>query len=540
MEDPSLYETVLADLAGGAPRPPVRVRPSASVALWRRRGGELEVYWIERAPSMAFMGGWHAFPGGGVSSRDHGLSPRTEPFVTPGAAPEAAMPEAVTDGLGRLAPILAPGVAVAALRELFEETGVLPGLTAAHGARLPELRAALGAREIGLAGVAAATGVELDASRLVYAGRWLTPPLGPLRFDNRFFLLEWDASEDVQPQADGREAVRGEWIRPADAIALWRRGRVITAPPILHILRVLDEEGPVAGLPRLEEPAEENLGPFRRIEFRPGVVLLPLRTPTLPPASYTNCYLLGTRTCVLVDPGSAATREVDWLAAAVAALAERHGRPPVEIWLTHHHPDHVGGAAALARRLGLPIAAHAETARRLAGRLAVDREIADGETRRLGGPDGEFTVRALHTPGHARGHLCFLHEELGSLLAGDVLAGLGTIVIDPPEGDMTQYLATLDRLIDLAPRTLFPAHGPVILDALGKLREYREHRRWREEKVLRAWRRGLREAAAMVPVVYEDAPRQAWRLAERQIVAHLERLQALGRLTARRGAGRAP
>jgi glyoxylase-like metal-dependent hydrolase (beta-lactamase superfamily II) len=305
---------------------------------------------------------------------------------------------------------------------------------------------------------------------------------------------------------------------------------VLAAPPILHLMRVLGEDGPIDGLDRLHHPEEVNLGPFRLVEFRPGVILLPVRTPTLPPAEFTNCYLLGSHSCVVIDPGSPYDREIDWLVAGIEAVGEKLGREVREIWLTHHHPDHVGAAERLGERLGLPIAAHAETAARLAGRVKVDREIAGGEVVDLGGPSRPFTVRAIHTPGHARGHLSFLHEELGSLLVGDVLSGFGTIVIDPPEGNMHDYLRTLDRLLEIAPRTLFPAHGPTMLDALGKIREYREHRRWREERVFRSWCRGLRDPEAMLPEVYDDLPLPAYPLAKRQIVAHLQRLEALGRL----------
>jgi len=531
MKQPSLYDQVLDTVAGSSLPLPAPPRPSASVVLWRGRGPDLEVFWVQRAHSMPFMGGWHAFPGGGVSSRDAGYLPKGEPAGLDKAPEVAAMPEAVTDGVD-LGPIMAPGVVTAALRELFEETGVLPGLEGGSiaGDRLAEMRRSLVAKEQTFGAALRELGVDLDASRLVYAGRWLTPPLGAVRFDNRFFLLEWPAEESLQPVADTREAAAGGWVRPAAAIRGWRRGQVITAPPILHILRVLQEDGAERGLARLHEPEEANLGAFRLVEFRPGVIVLPVRTPTLPPASFTNSYLLGTQSCVLVDPGSPHDREVDWLVSAVEAVHDRLGRQLREIWLTHHHPDHVGGAAQLRERLGVPIAAHHETAARLAGWMTVDRHIEDGEITQLGSDGREFTVRAIHTPGHARGHLSFLHEEFGSLLVGDVVAGFGTIVIDPPEGDMQQYIETLDLLVDLAPRTLFPGHGPTLLDALGKLREYREHRRWREDRVFQAWCRGLREPRAMLEEVYDDVPPQALPLAERQIQAHLDRLLTLGRL----------
>jgi glyoxylase-like metal-dependent hydrolase (beta-lactamase superfamily II) len=178
----------------------------------------------------------------------------------------------------------------------------------------------------------------------------------------------------------------------------------------------------------------------------------------------------------------------------------------------------------------VPVAAHRRTAELLAGRgVEVDRELADGERVVLAG-EPPFPLTVLHTPGHAPGHLCFFDETWGSLVAGDMVTGLGTVVIDPPLGDMDAYLASLDKLLALAPETLFPAHGPAIRDAAGKLREVAEHRRWREERVLAAWRDGVREPAAMLPRVYDDAPREAWPLAERQILAHLDRLRRAGRL----------
>jgi glyoxylase-like metal-dependent hydrolase (beta-lactamase superfamily II) len=303
---------------------------------------------------------------------------------------------------------------------------------------------------------------------------------------------------------------------------------VLAAPPILHILEVLSQDGPTRGLGRLRDPAETNLGPLRRVEMRPGVAMFPLLTHTLPPAATTNAYLLGTRDCVLVDPGASSERELDRLEQALAAARERLGRKVTAIWLTHHHPDHVGGVERLRASLGVPVLAHPLTAERLAGRgIKVDGELQDGQRIVLG---GDYAVLVIHTPGHARGHLCFLEEDQRSLLCGDMVSGVSMIVVDPPEGDMDDYLGSLARLAALRPETLFPGHGPVIKNAAAKLREYVDHRLWREERILEAWNAGLRDPAAMLPTVYDDVPPQAWPLAQRQILAHLDRLRRQERI----------
>jgi glyoxylase-like metal-dependent hydrolase (beta-lactamase superfamily II)/8-oxo-dGTP pyrophosphatase MutT (NUDIX family) len=495
------------------------------------------VFWIKRAETLAFMGGWYAFPGGGIARTDGDIAVEGRPQGVDGAAPEAALPEAVTQGVDDLGPILSPGLVAGALRELFEETGLLvaAGLGGGEVAAdtletLARTQGALLEKTTEFQSILAEHGWRLDASSLVYAGRWLTPPLGPLRFDNRFFLLEWPAERGQQPVVHPGEAELGEWVRPGDGLRRWQGGEIVTAPPILHILEVLGEEGVEEGLERMRQPKEINLGPFRRVEFRPGVVLFPLATPTLPPALFTNAYVVGSGEAVLIDPGSPFERDIDWLERGLEALREQHGRRVTAIWLTHHHPDHVGGVEAIRRALDVPVLAHAATAERLAATgLSVDGELVDGERVVLaGGPP--FPIRVIHTPGHARGHLCFLDETYGSLIAGDMVAGLGTIVIDPPEGNMDDYLSSLDKLFDLAPQALFPAHGPTIKNARAKLDEYRRHRRWREERVFEAWSAGLREPAEMLERVYDDVPVIAGLLAERQIVAHLERLQRLGKL----------
>ncbi|MGE0639364.1 MAG: MBL fold metallo-hydrolase [Thermoanaerobaculia bacterium] len=502
-EPRGLYEQVLA--AGGGvlpqPRPP---RPSAAIVPWRRdAAGAIEVFWLERGRSLPFMAGWRAFPGGALDRSDAGLAVAGAPAgISPGertpASADGDDPAPEAD--------LIPGIVACALRELAEETGVRPVRDG-----LP------------------------DGGRLEFAGRWLTPPLTPVRFDNRFFLLAW-RPDDGEPHAVPPESASGEWIRPAAALAAIASGDALAAPPIVHLLRVLAEEGPegAGAARRLRDTRECNLGPLRRIEFRPGILTFPLAAATLPPATHTNCYLLGTRDCVLIDPGSPFPEVQRALSGALSAAAGTLGREVRAIWLSHHHPDHVAGVAALREELGLPVYAHAAAALRLREvGIAVDGELVDGELVALPGAPGEaaFTVRVLHTPGHARGHLAFEVESSGSILAGDLVAGAGTIVIDPPEGEMSRYLDSLAALEARAPRTLFVSHGAPFLAAADKLREYRAHRLEREAQVLRVWReKGLREPAEFVPEVYPELAPAARPLAERQVRAHLVRLAELGEI----------
>jgi glyoxylase-like metal-dependent hydrolase (beta-lactamase superfamily II) len=257
--------------------------------------------------------------------------------------------------------------------------------------------------------------------------------------------------------------------------------------------------------------------PPQPIAVAPGIRVLALRTPTLPPAAHTNVYLVGPEAgrVAVVDPGSPYP---DQQAALDRALEMS---PPSAVLLTHHHGDHIGGAQALADRWSVPIVAHEATARRLAGRVRVTEIVADG--------DVAYGAHAIATPGHAEGHLCFAVGD--ATIAGDMVAGVGTILIDPSEGDMAVYLASLERLLARPQMTLLPAHGPAIPDGHGKLREYLAHRLQREARVVAALRDDPRTLGDLVAEAYCDTPRMLWGLAERSLLAHLVKLSRERRAT---------
>ena len=271
----------------------------------------------------------------------------------------------------------------------------------------------------------------------------------------------------------------------------------------------------------------------------PTIEVLPVRTPTLPPATHTNTFLVGTGQAVLIEPATPYQEEQDLMVDWVESARSR-GVELIAILATHHHVDHIGGAAALGERLGLPLWGHAMTAQRLSGVVKLDRLLEDGERIELDGPI-KTSLTSIHTPGHAPGHLCFVDEASGIMIAGDMVASVGTIIVEPTDGDMILYLESLRRMAALEPTALLPAHGDIIGDPQAKLSFYIAHRLMREGKVLGALEDHGRAARPndLVARAYDDTPEALWPLALLSLEAHLIKLEREERIT-REGDGWLP
>lgn len=529
-------------------REPAVPRPAATVLLLRDTPAGLEVLMTRRSATASFAPGAYVFPGGGIDAADaqaHGIAARR-----PGQ-----------DDL-RLTQ------AIAAIRESFEELGVLLARRRDGGPVGPADVGALD-RHAPFAAQCRDRGLVLAADQVFVLAHWITDRDLPRRFDVPFLVARMP--EGQSPVADEAEQFEPVWVRAADALARHRAGQFFMIFPTIRTLERLEKFATVDAVlaacaseqplwtscPRAgfvqgaEARYMEHEMPFgelalvcpdgqmlHHLDWRTdqpvpllkNLVRMTAPNPGVMTGPGTNGYIVGDPDTgyIVIDPGPEDPEHQERLWRATGGDVRM-------IVCTHSHADHSPGARplqALCRTKPPILGLRSAPTARPASEFTPDRELADGEVLAVSGGGRSHSLQVVHTPGHAANHLCLVLLEDGLLFSGDHILNGSTTVVDPPDGDMTAYLDSLDRLsaacdaqgIDF----ILPAHGHVLGFAKQAIAMLKGHRLQREARVVAAMR--ARPAGTLedwVELAYADVPPRMWPVAKRSLLAHVQRIEAL-------------
>ncbi len=480
-------------------REPAPTRPAATVLLLRDTPRGIEVLMTRRSATASFAPGAYVFPGGVVDA---------------GETPSAA-----------------------AVRESFEELAL-----------------------------------RIEEGSLRVLARWITDRDLPRRFDVTFFVARMP--EGQEPVADEAEQFEPVWVRPADALARHEARSFFIIFPTIRTLqrlakyadvdavlaacasgeplwtscpragfvngadvRYMEHEMPYGEL-ALTSPDGQLVHHLdwradQAVPLLKNVTRVTAPNPGVMTGPGTNSYLIGDPHTgyIAIDPGPNDPAHIE-------RLWRTAGGDIRMILCTHSHADHSPGARPLQALCdGKPpiLGIASKPTARPASEFKPDREIADGEEVFVEGGGVRHTLRAIHTPGHAANHTCFVLVEDALLISGDHILNGSTTVVDPPDGDMTAYIDSLDKLLRACEEGgiefILPAHGHVLGFAPLAVAHLKAHRLSREAKVIAAMR--AKPSGSMddwVQIAYDDVPPRMWPVAQRSLLAHVQRIEALGLL----------
>ena len=537
-------------------REPAPLKPAATVLLLRDGADGVEVLMTRRSTKASFAPGAYVFPGGAIDPQDATVQEQA-----------AARPS--QSELQRIQ-------AIAAIRESFEELGIL--LARHADGRFAE---AADVAALDRAGPffqqCRARGLTLAADAVFLLAHWSTDRDLPKRFDVPFLVARMP--EGQTPVADDQEQFEPVWVRPQAALDRHAAGSFSMIYPTLRTLERIAHHASVDALLascKNEQPlwiSCPRAGFLKGVEARfmehesaygelqmvcpdgqllhtldwqseqpvallKNVLRLTAPNPGMMTGPGTNSYLVGTSDTgyIAIDPGPNDSVHLERLHRATAGNIRM-------IVCTHSHADHSPGAAPLAALcersgmrppiLGLP----SEPTARKASYFVPDRTLQNRELLTLDSPAVQHTLEVIFTPGHAANHLCLVLRQDGLLFSGDHILNGSTTVVDPPDGDMTKYIDSLDRLTEACEtyqiEFILPAHGYVLGRARQVIAQLKAHRLKREAKVIAAMQT-LPEGSMQqwVERVYDDVPPQLWPVALRSLLAHVERIRAQGLIAA--------
>ncbi len=487
----------------------VPIRSAATVVLLRDTPSGLQVFVLQRVPGMVFAPNMVVFPGGAVDPPDD------QPVAIVGDDP-GDWAEILDTGPEQIRLSL-----IAATRELFEESGVAlisrPEEVFATIDALPHsVRARLADHHVSWPEILREAGLQIRADLLRPWVRWLTPLGMVRRYDTCFFVAALPPGQIADFNTS--EASGGFWTTPADALAAAAAGRLSMMPPTRGVLTELTAYRSVAAVLAARPEPRDGPAPTSATEslIRASALTRSRLAPNSGPMTLdgTNSYVLsgpGSATSVVVDPGPLDPEHLRELAATGVEL----------VLITHHHADHTAAGAAFHALTGAPVRALDPAFCHGAGPLV------DGESITAGG----VRIQVLATPGHTADSVCFVlpddEDGRGSVLTGDTILGRGTTIIAHPDGRLSPYLQSLDRLAGLGHQLVLPAHGPVLPDIAVVAAMYSAHRQERLAQIRQALAVLGTDAdvGSVTDAVYTDIDPSVRPAAERSVAAQLEYLR---------------
>lgn len=524
-------------------------RPAATLILLRPGAEGIETLMLQRTQGAAFLGGAYVFPGGSLDAAD--ADARRVVGLT-----EAQANQRLGMACGAMA------YYIAAVRECFEEAGVLLACDAqGNPVSAARAQALMQRRNDPFLPLLEAEDLYIPAGALAYFGHWITQPGRSRRFDTRFFVAM--APEGQEGAHDATEHTHQVWITPHEALARGKRGEIdlvhATRETLTDLARFTDPRAMHEHAMRLPEiptnracwaqgkdgarvfrrgdapyfeihwsdPEESGQSTYdlvpgspKRLDRYTSRLIAP--NPGMMTGPGTNTYFLGEGDLAVIDPGPAIDAHID----RILAMGKIRW-----ILCTHTHIDHSPAAALLKKATGARILGRPAPAGQDAS-FAPDQVLNHGERVQL----GPISLKAIHTPGHASNHLCYLLEQTKMLFTGDQVMQGSTVVINPPDGDMRAYLASLEMLMQEDVAILAPGHGYLIGEPRHELRRLVQHRLKREAKVRDAIAKLPRPTLEeMLPLVYDDVPARLHPVAARSLTAHLQKLVADGAARAKDG-----
>lgn len=355
--------------------------------------------------------------------------------------------------------------------------------------------------------------VQNSITRVLPIGVALTPDFNPYRFRTHFYSIHLNSKPQLH--VDANEAARAEWMKPSEFVNRFEKGELLVVPPVLKVAKLLSTD-----LNSTDQNIDLSYDTDREvpmIESIKGIKQFMPLSNTLPPAYRTNAFVIGD---LLIDPSPKDERELEKF---LYSLREESLKA---IMLTHHHGDHHQFAPEIARRFNLPILLSVDTQMRLKKlnpdyfegvKLSYLKEN-DIPTSWLG-----MKVKVVEVPGHDRGQLALMPENRLWFIAGDLFQGVGTVVIGGDEGDMQDYMRTLEKVIKLNPRVVFPSHG-IGLGGVTILERTLTHRKMREDQIIELMK-ARKSEDEILGVLYSDIDERLLKYASENIRSHISKIK---------------